>query len=105
MIQEITFEGLSTEHQDVEEALDQIWTCIRASAAAADAETKLIAFRTAIDNGDVTVEQDFDAEAGTLAITRTWDDDAWTAYEAMEGGDADVITAALTAEGITATGL
>ena len=105
MIQEITFEGLSTEHQDVEDALSQIWTCIRASTAAADAETKLIAFRAAVDNGDVTIERDFDAEAGTLAITRTWDEDAWTAYEAVDGGDIDVIIAALTAEGITATGL
>ena len=104
MEQTISFTGLATDHANAQEALAQIWTCIRASAVATAAEAKNDAFQTALDAGDVTVEHDFDAAAGTLTITRTWGDDAWATFNDISV-DMSAITDMLEANGITATGL
>ena len=55
MEQTISFTGLATDHANAQEALAQIWTCIRASVSASAADAKSDAYQTALAAGDVTV--------------------------------------------------
>lgn len=104
MEQTISFTGLQTNHASVEEALEQIWTCIRASSVATAATAKNEAFQAFLAEGNVSVAHDFDGPAGTLTVTRTWDADAWNSYIGMNV-DMQPITDMLAANGITASGL